>query len=74
MQGKFSFEVKVDDVKTSRVKDDTCPVSGEFVYDGTEVKFKGTFKADAQDVFESMLGGVGSIVTLAVIDNKQQTL
>jgi hypothetical protein len=71
---KFEFEVSVDDIKTSRVKDDTCPISGEFNYQGTEVKVTMLFKADAQDVFDDMFGGVGKTVTFAVVDNKQQTL
>jgi len=69
-----TIEMNVDDIKTSRVKDDTCPLSGEFNYQGTDVKVKMTFTADAQDVFDDLFGGVGRIVTFAVVDNKQQTL
>ena len=70
----FEFEAEVDDVRTSRVKNDKCPISGKFNYQGTDVKFTMMFEADAQDVFDDMFGGVGKTVTFAVVDNAQQTL
>jgi len=71
---KPEFEVVVDDVKTSVVKDDTCPLSGEFTFNGVDVKVKMVFTADASDVFEEMFDGVGRNVTFAVVDNAQQKL
>lgn len=70
---KPEFEMKVDDVKTSRVKDDTCPLSGEFVYEGVKVKVAMVFTSDAL-TFDEMFGGVGKTVTFAVVDNAQQKL
>ncbi len=70
----MEFEMTVDDVKTSRIKDDTCPLSGEFVHNGTEVKVKMVFSADAQDIFDEMFGGVCRTVTFVVKDNAQQEL
>ena len=71
---KPEFESKVDDVKTSRVKDDVCLVSGEFTHNGVDVKVKMTFTADAEDVFDDMFGGVGKTVSFKVVDNSQMTL
>ena len=71
---KPEFETIVGDVKTSRVKDDTCLLSGEFNYNGTDVKVKMTFTADDSDVFDEMFEGVGRVVTYRVVDNAQQTL
>ena len=71
---KPEFEAVVDDVKTSRVKDDVCFVSGEFTHGGVDVKVKMTFTADAEDVFDDMFGGVGKTITFQVVDNAQTTL
>jgi len=69
-----TIEMNVDDIKTSRVKDDTCPLSGEFNYQGTDVKVKMMFTADAQDVFDDLFGGVGKTVAFTIGENAQQTL
>jgi len=71
---KPEFEMVVDDVKTSRVKDDTCPLSGEFTFNGVDVKVKMVFTADASDIFDDMFEGVGKTVTFTVVDNAQQRL
>lgn len=70
---KAKFEVIVEDVKTSRVKEDNCPLSGEFAYDGKDVKVKMTFTSEHQEVFDSLFGDVGNTVTFAVLKNNAQT-
>ncbi len=71
---KAKFEVTVEDVKTSRIKDDTCPLSGEFTHDKKDVKVKMTFTAGDQSVFDSLFGDVGNIVTFSVVKNAQTSL
>ncbi len=71
---KAKFEVTVEDVKTSRVKEDTCPLSGEFVHKGKEVKAKISFTAEDQSVFDSLFGDVGNTVTFSVVKNAQTSL
>jgi len=73
---KFTFEMTVDDVKTpvvdvktSVVKKDTCPMSGKFTFDDTDVEAKMTFTAAFSKVFSDMFGDVGDIVTFAVVEN-----
>lgn len=71
---KSKFEVTVEDVKTSRVKEDACPLSGEFTHNGKDVKVKMTFTSEHQEVFDSLFGDVGNTVTFGVLNNAQTTL
>ena len=71
---EFTFETVVDDVKTSVVKKDTCQLSGELTFDGTDMKVGVTFTADDADVFDKMFDGVGRTVTFAVVENAQKSL
>lgn len=70
----IQFEMKVSNIKTSVVGDDTCPMEGELEYNGRGVKFKIVASSVNKDVLEELFGGVGQTVTFAVVDNAQQTL
>ena len=71
---EFKFEMTVDDVKTSVVKNDHCPLVGDFTFDGVDVGVKMTFTAAFSKVFSDMFGDVGNTVTFAVIENDQKSL
>ena len=68
------FEMQVKDVKTSRVKDDSCPLTGEFEYGDSIIKVKMVFTSDDGDIFDELFGGVGHTVTFSIVENAQQTL
>jgi hypothetical protein len=70
----ITFETEVRDIKTSEVKDDTCPMDGELEYNGREVKFKIVASSDNRSVLEELFGGVGHTVTFEIVDNAQTTL
>lgn len=71
---KAKFEVMVEAVKISRVKDDDCLLSGEFVHDGKDVKVKMAFASEHKTTFDSLFGDVGNTVTFGVLNNAQTTL
>lgn len=68
------FETEVIDIKTSEVKDDTCPMEGELEYNGREVKFKIVASSVNKDVLKELFGDVGQTVTFEIVDNAQQSL
>jgi len=70
----ITFETEVKDIKTSEVKDDTCPMDGELVYNGKEVKFSITASSANRVVLEELFGGVGRTVTFQIVENAQKTL
>lgn len=69
-----SFETEVKDIKTSEVKDDTCPMEGDLEYNGREVRFKIVASSNSRSVLEELFGGVGKTVTFQIVDNAQKTL
>lgn len=69
-----TFETEVKDIKTSEVKDDTCPMEGELEYNGREVRFKIVASSDNRTVLEDLFGGVGRTVTFQIVGNAQKTL
>ena len=74
MVKNIKFEVEVDDIKTSQVKNDTCPQSGEFEMDGEEIKVTMTFSSPNKAILENLFGEVGRTITYAVVQNSQTTL
>lgn len=71
---RIQFETEVKDIKTSKVKADTCPMEGELEYNGREVKFKLVASSVNKDVLKELFGDVGQTVTFAIVDNAQQSL
>jgi hypothetical protein len=70
----ITFEMEVKDIKTSEVKEDTCPMEGDLEYNGREVKFKIVASSDNRSVLEELFGGVGRTVTFKIVENAQKTL
>jgi len=68
------FETEVKDIKTSMVKDDTCPMDGVLDYHGREVKMKVIASSENRDVLEELFDHVGATVTFQIVGNAQQTL
>lgn len=68
------FETTIGDIKTSRIKKDTCLISGMIEWHGREVAVTMTLSSDEETVFDDMFNGVGSTVTFEIVDNAQQTL
>lgn len=71
---RIRFETIVEDIKTSKVKEDICPLKGELEYNGREVKFKIVASSVNKDVLEELFGDVGATVTFEIVDNAQQSL
>lgn len=74
MAKRIKFEVDVGDIKTSKVRNDTCIMSGEFDRDDNTVKVSMVFSAPFKKTFEEIFGDVGDIVTFSVVRNAQTTL
>lgn len=74
MAKHIRFEVEVDDIKTSKVKNDTCTMSGEFERDDKTVKVSMVFSASFKELFEEIFGDVGNTVTFSSVRNAQTSL
>lgn len=68
------FEMSVKDIKTSVVKQDTCPMEGTLLHNGKDVKITMVASSDEEDVLYDLFVGVGAIITFKIVPNAQTAL